>query len=86
MKSVSWFYAGMDKEAHRAAIENFFGLDMAEGISTKVGGLQEALYAMSELNLWSDAVDSVSAEQAIECWMIVQKLMECKNFPDNLRM
>ncbi len=47
--------------------------------------LNEALYAISELGLWPDSVSSVSVEQAVMCWQIVQKLMVA-DFPDELKM
>lgn len=50
-----------------------------------VGKLPEAVYTMSELHLWPDDVDSVSAKQAITCWKLIEKL-RTSEFPDSLRM
>jgi hypothetical protein len=34
----------------------------------------EALYTLSEAGAWPDYVDSVSPEQAIICWKIVERI------------
>lgn len=47
--------------------------------------LHQAAFTMSELGLWSDYVDSVSAQQIIQCWKIVEKLRTTK-FPRTLWM
>jgi uncharacterized protein YeaC (DUF1315 family) len=49
-----------------------------------VGNLSEALYAMDEFGLWPDDV-TVSEEQAITCWAVVEKLRK-KKFPKKLVM
>lgn len=36
--------------------------------------LDEAVHTISELGLWTDSVDSVSAQQAVECWKLVERL------------
>lgn len=50
-----------------------------------IGNLGDMLYIVSELGLWPDYVDSVSAEQALMCWAIVQK-MRAHGVPDELRL
>jgi hypothetical protein len=47
--------------------------------------LREALYAVSELNLWPDDVNSVSAQQALLCWKIIEKV-KASGFPDELKI
>lgn len=47
--------------------------------------LNNLLYTYSELGGWADCIDSVSAEQAIQCWRIVESL-RTKEFPQELRM
>lgn len=47
--------------------------------------LTDALYAVGETGLFPDKVDSVSVDQAIFCWKIVEKLTK-RNFPNELRM
>jgi hypothetical protein len=47
--------------------------------------LAEALYSASELRLWPDAVDSVSEEQALMCWRLIERLRVAR-LPDELRM
>lgn len=48
-------------------------------------GLGEALYTLSETVAWPDDVSSVSEEQAILCWKLVERLRR-EAFPDHLRM
>jgi len=48
-------------------------------------GLERAVYAMSETGAWQDSVGSVSAEQAILCWQLVEKLRQGP-FPEELRV
>jgi hypothetical protein len=46
-----------------------------------------ALYAVSELGgLWPDSVDDVSADQAVMCWRIIERLRATGQFPEGLRM
>lgn len=47
--------------------------------------LAEALYSISELSMWPDSIDSVSEEQALMCWQLVERLRTQK-LPDELRM
>ena len=49
------------------------------------GNLASALYSMNELRLWPDYIDSVSEEQAILCWAIIEKL-RIQEFPAELQM
>jgi hypothetical protein len=48
--------------------------------------LSEALYTLSESGRWPDHVDSVSEEQAIRCWQLVEWLRSLAKFPADLRM
>lgn len=48
-------------------------------------GLENALYSLSEHGIWPDSIDSVSAEQAVLCWRIIEKLKK-KQFPSELCM
>lgn len=34
--------------------------------------ISEAAYTMSEGGMWHDAVDSVSADQVLQCWRLVE--------------
>lgn len=47
--------------------------------------LSRCLFSFSENGMWEDYVDSVSSEQAIMCWKIIEKLKREK-FPENLEM
>lgn len=47
--------------------------------------LSSALYSLSELGVWPDSVDSVSTDQALLCWRVVEKLRHEK-FPQSLKM
>jgi hypothetical protein len=48
--------------------------------------LTRALYAVSELGLWPDSVDSVGVDQAVMCWRIIERLRATGEFPEDLRM
>lgn len=52
---------------------------------TLVGKLYDAVFTISELSLWPDYVHSVSTEQAIMCWKIVEK-MRITEFPKDLTL
>ena len=54
-------------------------------IDTDYMDIEEALYTMSELNMWPDGVDSVSPEQALLCWKLVEYLT-MNRFPEKYRM
>jgi len=47
--------------------------------------LNAALYSMSELGLWPDNIDSMSNEQAILVWALVERVRR-EGFPTELRM
>jgi hypothetical protein len=47
--------------------------------------LDEVLHSMNELQLWPDYVDSVSNEQVILCWRIIETLKR-KELPNDLKM
>ena len=70
----------MDWEEHKRQVDNFF-TDYEPDL---VGDLSEALYTVDELGLWPDD-GTVSMEQALFCWSIVEKMRTYK-FPDELRM
>ena len=64
------------------SVENFF--ERTDPVL--VGGLHdlnEALFAYKEEVGWKDYVDSLSDEQAILCWKIVETLRE-RRFPKDL--
>lgn len=50
-----------------------------------IGNLDDALYTMSEMGFWPDEIDSISKDQAILCWKIIERLRQ-QTFPKNLRM
>lgn len=71
----------MERDEQRQRIMEFF-----QGQEPAVeSSLGDALYSMSELGCWPDYVDSVSEEQALLCWRIVEKL-RIEEFPKALRM
>lgn len=65
---------------HADNVEKFF-----EGDTQNLEDLNNALYAVSELGLWPDDIDSVSEEQTLFCWRIIEKLKVAK-FPKELSM
>ena len=71
----------MDKDQRREALEAFF--DCLQPVLK--GDLNEALYALDESGGWPDYVDSVSPEQALLCWRVVERLRR-EEFPSELRM
>lgn len=48
--------------------------------------LAEALHTFNELRLWPDDADSVSIEQALQCWAIVSTIADVDEMPDSLKM
>lgn len=71
----------MTVEEHQAALKAW--LDQPpEG---DVRGIDEALYAFSERNLWPDNIDSISPAQATMCWALVERVRKY-GFPKELRM
>lgn len=72
----------MTKQEHRKALEEFFEFG-SKIWPLMQGNIYEAVYAVSEAHLWPDCVDSLSADQAIMCWAIVEKLRE-ERFPKHL--
>jgi hypothetical protein len=48
--------------------------------------LGRALYAASELGLWPDDVNDVSADQAVMCWRLIERIRASGEFPEGLRM
>jgi hypothetical protein len=71
-----------DRCAHKRAV-----MEWASGVGDPgdTPGIGEALYSMSELDLWPDYVDGVSLEQALKCWQVVEACRRT-GFPDSLRM
>jgi hypothetical protein len=69
-----------DSDDKRRALQQFLG-----ELPSPPPPLEEALYALSELGLWPDAVDSVSARQAMMCWALVERVMR-SGFPKELRL
>jgi len=68
-------------DEHKEQVEAFF----EQPDPVLKGKLDEALYSMSELGLWLDDVDSMSVEQALRVWKVVEKLRSTE-FPPDLRM
>lgn len=73
----------MESEEREERLQMFFG--EAKPVLLRERDLADALYSISESSRWPDYVDSVSEEQAIMCWRIVEKL-RASSFPEDLRM
>lgn len=72
-------------EEKRGRMEKWIGeAPAAPVIHPKV--LSSALYTTSELYIWPDQVDSMSPEQAIMAWRIVERLKKDGIFPSELVM
>jgi len=75
----------MDTKEHREKINGFI-TDMGIALSDEERkDLNELLYAMNELGLWPDNVDSVSMDQALDSWRAVESIRGRK-FPNELKM
>ena len=75
-----------DQQLHRKQVSDFLKIDeIPQDIRANVGNITQALYTCSELGLWPDHVNSVSVEQALACWAIVER-MRAVRFPDELRI
>ena len=72
----------MTREEHRKLVVEWLAQPEPQVNDSQ---LREALYTVGELELWPDYVDSVSAEQCICCWQIIQTLLQA-DFPADLRM
>ena len=49
--------------------------------------LEDLLYTFNEAGAWPDAVDSVSLEQAIFCWQVVERIRQCDgSLPSDCRL
>jgi hypothetical protein len=74
----------MSRDEHRAEVERWLGRPSAEPVSVR-HSLRDAVYTMSELHLWPDSVDSLSVDQVMMCWHLVEVVRK-RSFPDELRM
>lgn len=52
---------------------------------TQMSFLSEATYTMSERGMWPDD-GSVSLEQIIKCWLLVEWVRGITEFPDDMKM
>ena len=71
-------------EQWQAALEEWLA-QTGNGSPVEIGALDDATYAFSEAGLWCDEVDSVSPDQAIQCWRIIERLRAAGSFPKRLR-
>lgn len=74
----------MTRDEHKKSVQDY--IDKVQVPNINEFSLGELLYTMSELRLFPDGVDSVSIEQALLCWQIVQQNIHNTPFPDELRM
>ena len=74
----------MDREEHQQKVADYFNT-LEIPIDINFRNLNEALYSVSELYIWPDDVDSVSDNQALLCWCIIEKIRK-DGFPEELRM
>lgn len=75
----------MSTDEKRQALEAWIGVKGVPTAFAEAKDLAEALHSASELRLWPDNVDSVSPEQAMTCWQLVERL-RTERLPDYLRM
>lgn len=71
-----------EQDERSAKILAFIGRGEASGLYAR--DLDDALYTMGETGAWVDDV-TVSAEQALMCWRLVEKLRTYR-LPKNLKM
>jgi hypothetical protein len=77
--------SAMTTEEHRAEIEAFLDAERVVVEMLEPHDLSHALYAMSELHMWPDCVDSVGLMQALMCWRLIERL-RVQRFPEKLQM
>lgn len=77
----------MNRDEKRQALQMWIGSMGVAKASFEVdpADLREALYAISELGLWPDHVDSVSETQAFTCWQLIERLRK-ERLPNILKM
>jgi hypothetical protein len=75
----------MTRDEKRQALQMWIGSQGVATATRDTPDLNEALYAISELGLWPDDVDSVSEAQAFTCWQLIERL-RVERLPDNLKM
>lgn len=77
----------MTRDEKRQALQMWIGsTGVAQAASeVQLADLDEALYAISELGLWPDGVDSVSRKQALLIWVLIERL-RTQTLPDELKM
>lgn len=71
-------------EEQRAKWIAFVGNDVPDLVGGQVA-LGEALYTAKERQLFLDHIDSMSVEQCLQAWNLVEALRK-KAYPDDLRM
>lgn len=74
----------MTNEEKRRQVVDFFGNPPEIDIDFR-REIAEAAHTFCELGLLVDGLDSISTEQVIQCFHIVDTL-RLKSFPDDLRM
>ena len=52
----------------------------------KLKDLDEAAYTISECGILFDGMDSISSQQIIQCWKLVEFIKKEKKFPKKYRM
>lgn len=75
----------MTRDEKRDALQMWIGSQGVATATRETPDLNEALYALSHLELWPDGVDSVSEAQALTCWQLIERL-RTERLPDNLKM
>lgn len=75
----------MTRDEKRQAMQMWIGSHGVATVTRETPDLSEALYAVSELGLWPDNVDSVSECQALTCWQLIERL-RTERLPDHLKM
>lgn len=71
---------------HRRKMIAFIDTNVPAPSDVPKGDLSRALYTMSERHMWPDDIDSISIEQAILVWRLVEAVKKSGGFPADLRM
>lgn len=74
----------MERDEHQKRVQSFFDHNKPT-ITTDERALAEALYAMGELGLFVDGMDSISPELALQIYGIVEVVHQ-HGFPVDLGM
>jgi len=77
----------MERDEHSARVKAWVksGQSVDLDIIQYRHDVRNAVFVLDQLHAWPDSVDSVSVEQVLFCWQLIERLRSQK-FPEELRM